>query len=50
MATLLDFRIPSKWYRRAIGGTEIICGLLLAGFPNRKALHEFLLQIILTKA
>jgi len=36
MASLLEFRVPSKWYRRAIGGIEVICGGLLAGFPSHK--------------
>lgn len=39
MATLLEFRVPSKWYRRAIGGIEVICGGLLAGFPSRKIIN-----------
>lgn len=40
MSNLLEFRVPSKWYRRAIGGIEVICGGLLAGFPNRKFYGE----------
>jgi hypothetical protein len=36
MSTFFDFRVPSKWYRRVIGGTEVLCGALLAGFPNRE--------------
>lgn len=36
MATFFDIRIPSKWYRRIIGAIEMICGVLLAGFPKRK--------------
>jgi len=36
MASLLDIRVPSKWYRRIIGAIEVICGGLMAGFPSRK--------------
>lgn len=36
MSTFFDFRVPSKWYRRVIGGSEVLCGVLLAGFPNRE--------------
>jgi len=34
LAQTLSFRIPSKWYRRSVGGLEILCGSLLAFFPN----------------
>lgn len=36
MASLLDIRVPSKWYRRIIGAIEVICGGLMGGFPSRK--------------
>lgn len=42
LSTLLDFRVPSKWYRRMIGGSEVLCGALLAGFPNRKLIEFYL--------
>ncbi|XP_018579041.1 transmembrane protein 35A isoform X2 [Anoplophora glabripennis] len=32
----LDFKIPSKWYRRAVGALEIICGIAMAFVPNHK--------------
>lgn len=32
----LDFKLPSKWYRRAVGGLEILFGLALAAIPSRK--------------
>lgn len=41
MAAMLDIRIPSKWYRRIIGGIEMICGVLMAGVPHRKFLNLF---------
>jgi len=33
---MLEFKIPSKWYRRTIGALEIICGAAMAFFPNHK--------------
>jgi len=35
-AEMLDLKIPSKWYRRAIGFLEIICGLAMVLVPNHK--------------
>lgn len=32
----LDFKVPSKWYRRVVGSLEIICGLAMAIVPSRK--------------
>ena len=32
----MDFRLPSKWYRRVVGGSEILCGLLLMTVPSRR--------------
>ena len=29
LAKLLDFKLPSKWYRRVVGGLEIIAGFLM---------------------
>ncbi|KAG6456444.1 hypothetical protein O3G_MSEX009715 [Manduca sexta] len=36
MSELLDFKLPSKWYRRAVGGLEILFGFALAVIPNHK--------------
>ncbi|XP_066147410.1 novel acetylcholine receptor chaperone [Euwallacea fornicatus] len=33
---LLDFKIPSKWYRRTVGVLEIVFGAALAFYPNHK--------------
>ncbi|CAG9858481.1 unnamed protein product [Phyllotreta striolata] len=33
---MLDFKIPSKWYRRTVGGLEMICGSAMAFWPNHK--------------
>ncbi|XP_029665474.1 uncharacterized protein LOC115236888 isoform X1 [Formica exsecta] len=32
----LDFKVPSKWYRRVVGSLEIICGLAMAIIPSHK--------------
>ncbi|KAK0172051.1 hypothetical protein PV328_005420 [Microctonus aethiopoides] len=36
LSELLNFKVPSKWYRRVVGSLEIICGLAMATIPNRK--------------
>lgn len=43
----LDFKVPSKWYRRVVGSLEIICGLAMAIIPSRKEtfLTPFLFSI-----
>lgn len=33
---LLDFKIPSKWYRRFVGVLELLCGAAMAFIPNHK--------------
>ncbi|VEN51867.1 unnamed protein product [Callosobruchus maculatus] len=33
---MLDFKIPSKWYRRTVGALEIICGIAMAFIPSHK--------------
>ena len=43
-----EFKLPSKWYRRSVGGFEILCGLLMMVVPSRKvknAANVFLLLI-----
>ncbi|XP_015124017.1 transmembrane protein 35A [Diachasma alloeum] len=36
LSELLNFKVPSKWYRRVVGSLEIICGLAMATIPNRR--------------
>ncbi|XP_019755880.1 uncharacterized protein LOC109534599 isoform X2 [Dendroctonus ponderosae] len=36
LAQTLNFKVPSKWYRRTIGVLEIVFGTALAFFPNHK--------------
>lgn len=36
LAELFDMKIPSKWYRRVVGGLEVGSGIAMAAFPNRK--------------
>ncbi|XP_011506446.1 PREDICTED: transmembrane protein 35 [Ceratosolen solmsi marchali] len=36
LAGTLDFKVPSKWYRRVVGALEIVCGLAMALIPNYK--------------
>ncbi len=37
MSKMLDLKLPSKWYRRAVGGLEILSGLILLLVPSRHA-------------
>ena len=32
LAKFLDFKLPSKWYRRVVGGMEIVAGFLMVTF------------------
>lgn len=34
LSEALDFKIPSKWYRRTVGTLEIVCGLAMAFIPS----------------
>ncbi|XP_034238200.1 transmembrane protein 35A [Thrips palmi] len=36
LSDTLDFKVPSKWYRRVVGSLEIICGLAMSLIPNAK--------------
>lgn len=35
-SSLFDFKLPSKWYRRSVGGLEVFCGLAMVLIPNHK--------------
>merc|ERR1712141_235261 len=37
LAKILDFKVPSKWYRRTVGGLEILSGLIMMILPSRSA-------------
>ena len=34
LGRMLNMKIPSKWFRRTIGGLEILCGIALTFIPN----------------
>ncbi|KAJ1528767.1 hypothetical protein ONE63_007154 [Megalurothrips usitatus] len=36
LSDTLDFKVPSKWYRRVVGSLEIISGLAMALIPHAK--------------
>lgn len=44
LAATFEFKIPSKWYRRAVGSLEVICGLAMAIIPNRKQFDDILME------
>merc|ERR1712079_717464 len=48
-AKSLGYKVPSKWYRRSIGGVEIACGLVLLLVPNRKLKKLANIVLLLTK-
>jgi len=33
LSKMIDFKVPAKWYRRAVGGTEVLSGVCLAFVP-----------------
>ena len=35
LAKVLDFKLPSKWYRRVVGGLEIVAGFLMVSWVGR---------------
>lgn len=38
LSKAVDFKVPAKWYRRAVGGTEVLSGVCLAFVPYSKYL------------
>lgn len=36
LSDVLDLKIPSKWYRRIVGGLEVGSGIAMALIPHRK--------------
>ncbi|XP_047494913.1 novel acetylcholine receptor chaperone-like [Penaeus chinensis] len=36
LAQTLEFKIPSKWYRRTVGGLEVLCGFCLTFIPSKR--------------
>lgn len=47
LSETFDFKLPSKWYRRGVGGLEILFGLAMALIPSRKYFLKSLLLIII---
>jgi len=50
LAKLLDFKVPSKWYRRSIGGLEIICGIIMMSVPSRGTKNFANILLLLMKS
>jgi len=48
-AKTLGYKVPSKWYRRSVGGLEIVCGLVLLLVPNRRLKNVANVVLLLTK-
>ena len=49
LAKQLDFKLPSKYYRRTVGATEVGCGLALAALPHRMAKNAANVALIVVK-
>jgi len=49
LAKTLQVKVPSKWYRRAVGGIEIFSGLLMLLVPGRKIKNFGNLLLMATK-
>lgn len=45
-AELFGFKVTSKWYRKCVGVTEVICGLAMAVIPHR----EFVIKCFLKRS
>lgn len=39
LARIFNMKIPSKWFRRAVGGLEIFCGVTLTFIPHSESQH-----------
>jgi hypothetical protein len=35
LAKTFEYKVSSKWYRRSVGGLEIVCGLVMMLVPSR---------------
>ena len=49
LSKTLDFKMPSKWYRRSVGGAEIFCGLILMCVPSRRVKNVANVLLVLVK-
>lgn len=45
LSKTVDFKVPAKWYRRAVGGVEVFSGVCLAFVPYSKYLKEQLTSL-----
>nr|CAG4650627.1 EOG090X0IKQ [Sida crystallina] len=52
LARIFNTKIPSKWFRRAVGGLEIICGIALTFIPHKrtKQIANLILVILMLGA
>merc|ERR1711936_313955 len=49
LSKCMGYKVPSKWYRRGVGGVEIFCGLVLLLIPHRKIKKVANIVLLLTK-
>ena len=41
LAKVLDFKLPSKWYRRVVGGMEIVAGFIMVSWVGSGSTLSF---------
>ena len=49
LAKTLDFKVPSKWYRRSVGGMEILSGIVMMLIPSRGAKNVANILLLMLK-
>jgi len=47
LARIFNMKIPSKWFRRAVGGLEIFCGVTLTFIPHRRSKQAANIMLLL---
>ena len=46
LAKLMEFKLPSKWYRRVVGGLEIVAGFLMVKLKFNNKLRNIIIFYI----
>lgn len=49
LAKTLEFKVPSKWYRRSVGGLEILSGIIMMLIPSRGAKNVANILLLILK-
>merc|ERR1712110_1384059 len=49
LAKTLEFKVPSKWYRRIVGCLEILSGIIMMAIPSRGAKNAANILLLMLK-